>query len=166
MAFLCETASAWNVDSCRINPAANMGSKSILRRLAAQRNLVGKRIKRFPCRHRNIRNFRESKFGTMMPPVRHACAVVALVERQLARFEQETRRRGCEVSVLQFLFRRSIERNRAKRLCARPTVLRSNWYRLVKRTKRWRRRNFLQNSAGFSSPGPKLGQARCRALPK
>jgi len=44
----------------------------------------------------------------------------------LSRFEQETRRRGGEVRVLQFLFRGCIERNRAKCLRARPAVLGGN----------------------------------------
>jgi len=89
---------------------------------------------------------------------------VALVESGLSRFEQETRRRGREVRVLQFLFRGCIERNRAQRLRARPAVLRGTGIGSSNERSAGGGGIFSRNSAGFFFAWAQLGQARCRRI--
>src|SRR5260370_31861220 len=89
---------------------------------------------------------------------------MTLIESGLRGFEKDARRRGREICVFQLLLGGGIKRDGAKRLRASPAVLRSNRDRLIKRTKRRRRRNFFQKLRGIFFAGPKFCEARSRGI--
>src|SRR5205814_9902251 len=96
--------------------------------------------------------------------VGHAGPVVALIESRLCGFQQEARRRGREVCVLQLLFGGGIESDGAESLGARPAVRGRNRDRFVKGAKRGCWRDFLQKFREIFFAGTKLGKAGGRGI--
>src|SRR5271169_3045542 len=91
---------------------------------------------------------------------------MALIESGLRGFQQKARRGGREVRVLQLLFGRGIKSDGTQRLRASPAVSRRNWNRLIKRAKRWRRRNLFQKLCRIFLARTKFCESRRGRVPK
>src|SRR5260370_36357184 len=132
-------------------------------RVPAQYSFVGKWKEGLPRYNWDVAEFARVGVRNDDPRISHPGAKVALLECCLRGFQQETRRRGREVGVLQLLLRGSIKGNRAQRLRASPAISGGNRNRLIKRTKRGRRRNFFQKFCGIFLAGTKFREPReCR----
>ena len=139
------------------------GIEIISGRFPAQYSFVGKWKEGLPRNNRDLAEFARIGIGNDDPRISHPSPKVALLECCLRGFQQETRRRGREVSVLQLLLRGSIKGNRAQRLRASPAISSGNRNRLVERTERGRRRNFFQKFCGIFLAGTKFREPRgCR----
>ncbi len=141
MAFAWETASAWKVDSWRIEAGGDHGIEIVAGGFATQRSFVRQRVERLPDVDRDVGEFARVETRNDQTAVGHTGGEMPLIESGLRGFEEEAGRAGGKERRFQLEFRGAVERDDAEGLGADPAVHGRRRNGLVQGTQRGRGRN-------------------------